>query len=294
MLQALLNNNRNNRNAIMLGLKSVDRNMLVSDPNYANLYNKVANKIGKNVPVRTRSQQGGTCWFHAILNGLLMSSRPRRLLRTMVANVAPMNLSGDVCPPRQAKREWFLKYIKHRLESSGPVHNAIRNENVIRSIGLRGIGRPATTRYSITSVVGTMTHGAVGGTINDLVWFYNQMFPGQFTSRDGASTPLFVMKKFGSHFGHANPAVPHEMTRNGVRYELTHAWITYRTGLVAAHAIAGYKTAGGEYKAYDSSWGIVPGYDWTKAAANSNAPKVWAPYKYRTGGTVVRAIYMKV
>lgn len=293
MLQAILNNAGENRNKTMLALKSVDKNMLARNANYANLYNKVANKIGKNVPVRMRSQQGGTCWFHAIINGLLLSPRPRRILRTMVANVAPLNLAGDVCPPRKAKREWFLRYIKHRLESNGPVHNAIRNENVIRSTGLRGLGRPRSARYSFTSVLGTMTRGVVGGTDGDLVWFYKQMFPGQFTTRDGTSTPLFVMKRFGTYFGRANPAVPHELTRNGVRYELTHSWINYRTALVAGHAIAGYKTAGGDYRAYNSAWGALSGYNWTKAAAVSNAPKVWEQYKYRTGGVVIQAIYMK-
>ena len=295
MLQAILKNATTNKNATKLALKSVDHNMLRRNANYANLYNKVANKLGQNAPVRTRPQQGGTCWFHAIINGLLMSPRPRRLLRTMVAGVAPMNLAGEVCPPRRAKREWFLKYIKHRLETNGPVHNAFRNENVIRSTGLRGLGRPSTARYSFESVANKVTPGIFGGSLGDLVWFYNQMFPGQFTSRDGASTPLFVMKKFGSHSGHGNPAVPHELMRNGVRYELTHAWMSYRTGLVSGHAIAGYKTPGGEYRAYDSAFGItIPGYDWTKATAVSNAPKMWNVHKLRTGGVVVRAIYMRV
>lgn len=295
MLQAILNNANKNKNATRLALKSVDKNMLARNANYANLYNKVANKLGQNAPVRMRKQQGGTCWFHAIINGLLMSPRPRRLLRTMVAGVSPMNLSGEVCPPRRAKREWFLKYIKHRLETTGPVHNAFRNESVIRSTGLRGLGRPTTARYSISSIANRVAPGVFGGSLGDLVWFYNHMFPGQFTNRDGKSTPLFVMKKFGSLLGHANPAVPHELMRNGVRYELTHGWMNYLTGLVSGHAITGYKTPGGEYRAYDSAFGTtIPGYDWTKAAAVSNAPKVWEAHKLRTGGVVVYAIYMRV
>lgn len=295
MLQAILNKNNGNRNGTILALKSVDQNMLARNANYANMYNKIANKIGKSIHVRTRQQQGGTCWFHAIINGLLMSPRPRRLLRTMVAGVTPMNLSGDVCPPRKAKREWFLKYVKHRLESSGPVHNVFKNENVIRSTGLRGLGRPSTARYSLSSIVNRVAPGALGGDLGDLVWFYNQMFPGQFTSRDGKSTPLFVMKRFGSLLGHANPAVPHELVRNGVRYELTHGWMAYRTGLVSGHAITGYKTVGGDFRAYDSAFGTtIEGYDWTKAATESNAPKVWRNYGLRTGGVVVRAIYMKI
>lgn len=294
MLQAILNKNNGNRNGTILALKSVDQNMLARNANYANLYNKVANKIGKPVHVRMRKQQGGTCWFHAIINGLLLSPRPRRLLRTMVAGVPSVNFSGDACPSKRAGRDWFLKYIKHRLESSGPVNNVFKNENVIRSTGLRGFGRPGKTRYSFASITGTMTHGASGGDAGDLTWFYKHMFPGQYTDRNGATTPLFVMKKFGSYIGHANPEVPHALKRNGVDYELTHGWISSWVGLLGGHAIAGYKTVGGDFKAYDSAHAIViPNYDWTKPAAVSNAPSVWRGI-YKTGGTVIRAIYMKV
>ena len=293
MLRAIVNNTSGNQNAIIQALKSVDMNQVERDPNYANLYNKAANKAGINLPVRIRHQQGPTCWFHAIVNGLLLSARPRRLLRRMVTNVPAANFSANACPSHKAGREWFLKYIKHRLEGRGRVHNAFKNASVIRATGMRGLGKPGKAHYSLASVAGTLAGGYTGGNVSDLIWFYNQMFPGQFTARNGPSTPLFVMRKFGKLTGQSNPAVPHTLVRNGIEYELTHSWIIFKVNFIISHVITGFKTAGGVYKAYDSNFEFtVPGYDWTKAAPITLAPN-WYRNRYKPRGLLIYAIYMK-
>lgn len=268
-----------------LALKSVDHNLLNRNAAYNNAYNRVLNKHGLN-RVRTRKQEGGTCWFHAIINGLLMSPRPRRLLKQMVANVSVTG-NMNVCPSKRASREWFLQYIKHRLEGPGTVHNVFKNVNVIKSVGLRGLGSPKSTRYSLLSVVNALRRGnASGGSVGDMEWFYKKMFPGS----------IFIFKKFGGfagHFGRSNPSVPHFITKNGRNYELTHALISFWIKPVAGHAITGYKTARGDFVAYDSGFDKkVPDYDWTKPARISGPSITWEKAGYKTGGMSVHAVYM--
>lgn len=279
MLRAI--EHETNAERVRLALESVDRNLLNRNKAYNNAYNRVMNKHGLN-RVRTREQQGGTCWFHAIINGLLMSPRPRRLLKEMVANV-PGTVNSNVCPSKKASREWFLRYIKHRLEGPGTVNNIFRNADVIRSSGLRGPGR-----YSALAFMNKLT-GSQGhvGNEGDLMWFYKKMFP----------RSIFLIKKFGGfsgHFGRSNPSVPHFITKDGLNYELTHAWIHFWVKPVFGHIITGYKTAQGNFVAYDSAFGKkVPDYDWTKPARVAGPSIMWENIGHKkTGGMSVHAIYM--
>ena len=283
MLRAI--EHETNAERVRLALESVDRNLLNRNKTYNNAYNRVLNKHGLN-RVRTRVQQGGTCWFHAIINGLLMSPRPRRLLKEMVANV-PGTVNSNVCPSKKASREWFLRYIKHRLEGPGTVNNVFRNVNVIRSVGLRGLGSPKSARYSLLSITNSLRGGnASGGSEGDMAWFYKKMFP----------RSLFVFKRFGGfgrHFDRSNPSVPHFINKNGLNYELTHALISFWVKPIGGHAITGYKTAHGDFVAYDSGFGKrVPDYDWTKPARIAAPSLMWEKARRKTGGTHVHAVYM--
>jgi hypothetical protein len=269
-------------------LKLTDWNLIKTNANYRALYNRVASKVKPanviNEPsrIRTRPQQGGTCWFHAIINGLLLSPRPREILKTLVKNVEPLRTNTDVCPMKRASRDWFLKYIKHRLQQGGAVSNVFRNKNVIHASGLRGFFRqPSVARRSITSVANTGL--VLGGNRHDLIWFYKTFFPGDFTNRNGTDTPLFVMQL------HKHD-VPHDVVRHGVRYELTHAWISFSHGRIGGHALAGYKHARGPYRVYDSGNGRVIPTDWTKASFVSDIKKV---YGESVTHLVIEAIYMK-
>jgi hypothetical protein len=286
MLRAV--ENETNAERVRLALKAVDKNLLNRNSAYNNAYNRVLNKHGMS-RVKTRTQQGGTCWFHSIINGLLMSPRPRRLLKQMVANVAPIN--GSACPSKTASRELFLRYIKHRLEGPGTVNNVFKNVNVIRSAGLRGLGRPGSARYSIASVYNSVAGGgrANGGTVGDFKWFYRKMFPGS----------TFIIQKYGDtasrYIGRTNPAVPHFITKNGVKYELTHAFIFFWVKPVSGHVITGYKSAAGNFEAFDSAFNTkVPNYDWTKPARIAGPSLMWEKVGCKTGGMNIHAVYMIV
>jgi hypothetical protein len=276
----------NNNNYLKHGLNTVDWNLIKTNANYRALYNRVASKmranqvINETARVRLRAQQGPTCWFHSIINGLLLSPRPRAMLKMLTKDVENLPVNANVCPSKRASRTWFLRYIKHLLQGGGPVHDVFKNIEVIKASGLR--------RTSLTS--------RFGGTLNDAVRFYDTFFPGEFTNRNGTSAPMFVMKRYGSGYTGpgSNPEVPHELVRNGVRYELTHSiimfWIKpFPTG----HAIAGYKHRDGMYLAYDSN-GRTIDYDWTKAAQVSKLHQHYMSRGYDTGNAVVHAIYMRM
>lgn len=109
---------------------------------------------------RGHRQTGGTCWFHAALNGLLMSPRSRRILRER-------NSGGGI----------FWNYIRTRL-NRGNVRS-MTNRNVIESAGLRN--RNACVR---------------GGTLIDLYRMYDTLFPWEYkVSFRGSGTPTFVLLK---------------------------------------------------------------------------------------------------
>ena len=286
MLRAI--EHETNAERVKLALESVDKNLLNRNAAYNNAYNRVLNKHGMN-RVKTRVQQGGTCWFHSIVNGLLMSPRPRRLLKQMTSRI-PAGSPVSACPTKSASREWFLRYLKHRLEGPGNVSSVFRNVNVIRSVGLRGLGRPGSARYSLASVYNSVAGGgkAHGGTVGDFKWFYRKMFPGN----------VFVIKKFGGtkgqYIGRSNPEVPHFITQNGLNYELTHAFISFWVRPVYGHVITGYKTATGNFVAYDSAFGKkVPDYDWTKPARIAGPSLMWEEQQGRkTGGMTIHGVYM--
>jgi len=277
----------NNNKYLKHGLNTVDWNLIRTNANYRALYNRVASKmraesvINETARVRLRPQQGPTCWFHGIINGLLLSPRPRALLKMLTKDVENLPVNANVCPSKRASRTWFLRYIKHLLQGSGPVHDVFKNAEVIKASGLR--------RSTATL--------PLGGTPRDIVWFYHTFFPGEFTNRNGTDAPMFVMKRYGSTYTGpgSNPAVPHEMVRNGVRYELTHSMISFWIKpFPRGHMIAGYKHRDGFYDAYDSGSGRSIRYDWTKAAPVSEIHKRYASKGYNTGNMVIHAVYMRM
>jgi hypothetical protein len=300
-IEKALNNTNVNKPRIKKALKSTDWNLIRKNANYMALYKRVANKADKLkiinfvIPeswnIRTRQQQGATCWFHAIINGLLLSPRPRALMKQLVAHVPEIRVNSDVCPSKKASKEWFLGYIKHRLQGSGKVHKVFKNINVIHAAGFRRGLSSVTGQRSILSAINTRSW--VGGTYSDFVWFYKTFFPGEFTNKNGASTPLFVVKRFGKFSGSANPEVPHSLIRNGVKYELTHGWLSFWIKPIQGHSVTGY-ISNGSYIVYDSATGKDYYFDWTKAAPVTPMAVIYKrDWNENIGGLVVDAVYMK-
>lgn len=234
-------------------------NLYSKNANYKALFNRVNTKFrnatkSENRPnIRYRRQEGGTCWFHSIVNGLLLSARPRSILKHMAQNViADQRRNYTFCPMRNAPRLLFWKYIKHRLEGYGGINAAYKNVNVIKSSGVRSpflrLRRAPKNNYE-------------GGTQTDVYNFYKKMFP----------NGLFILKKYELE------NIPHSLPDG---YTLTHGdvsvWYEPKNGgdVAEGHAVAGYLTPSGKYKIYDSGSDKVIDYDWTKKQDASYYPDI--------------------
>jgi hypothetical protein len=205
--------------------------------------------MNENRPaVRYTKQEGETCWFHAILNGLIMSKRPREIMASMTNSVPDDNRRNySFCPMRNASRNVFWRYIKHRISSYGRVNSSYKNVNVIKSSGVRGL------RNRIGSLFKKNTGN---GTAKDVFNFYKNMF----------SPGIFKLKVISMRNN-----VPES---NSPRYTLTHSWIGLLIGKVnpannsieiaGGHSVCGYITPTGKYKIYDSLTDKVYDVDWRK------------------------------
>ena len=202
--------------------------------------------MNNNINVATRNQQGGTCWFHAIINGLVMSHRCRKYLRTMIKDrgLSPSKNSfgsSGACP---RTIEGFWKYIAYRLKGPGSISPRIRNVNAIKAAGLRRnvanpfgfIPRFGNTLSNYKRRALASRSSVTGGTISDLYNLYKKLFGGN------KKNPVFIVRK-GNDF-----------PTNLDNYTLSHAYIQLNgKGGFWGHAIAGFINRFGYYKVFDSN-----------------------------------------
>lgn len=223
---------------------------------HANINRQLANAIKSNnrPSIRYRRQQGDTCWFHSIVNGLLLSERPRAILQNMSDDVpVDRRRNFNLCPLRTASNLLFWQYIKHRLDGYGGVNSAFKNTNVIRSANFRGFEYRVRTflKKGLRAAMARDKYDA--GTKHDMFAFYRKMFP----------RGLFILKEY------QDEPIPHTLPGG---YILTHADVsvweapsnTSSNEVIYGHAIAGYITPAGKYKMYDSASDKVIDYDWTR------------------------------
>lgn len=202
-----------------------------------------------NREVKGHKQKGGTCWFHAIINGLLMSPLARKVLMNKLRFVSHgerlTNIGGrsifnnnSACPSvKYTKESVFWDYIRKRLRGGRvPVTN-VKNSNIIMSTGLR-------------------TNSVRGGRFTDMYTLYKKLFPGDYKiSFIGSSTPTFVFK-IGKKF---NRIVFH----HGAVYALSHSYITLPGRKSdTRHSVAGFINRNGNPKVYDSARNIYLNSNW--------------------------------
>lgn len=226
--------------------------------------------------VRTRIQQGGTCWFHAIINGLLMSWKSRRMLESRIplvnTNVGGRSLfSANSCPSRRASGQMFWRYIDHRLSGKGKVSPRYVNKNVIKNLGLRRksvpnvlsmIPKSTNTKRTYMRRFMSARSSVMGGTFSDLLNVYDKLFPGEVSMASENKPTTFVIekgRKFEKYIMHA-----------GRSYDLSHAYIQVMLpGRLAGHAMAGYVSRLGNYNLYDSGFGIhIKDFRWQMSSAD--------------------------
>lgn len=223
--------------------------------------------------VATRHQQGGTCWFHAILNGLIMSAVSREYLRTCIKNrgLSPSKsvLKTGACP---RTIDGFWEYIAYRLKGPKSISPRIRNVNVIKASGLRRnkfanplgfIPRKGDTMSTYKRRALASRTSVTGGNVYDLYNLYKKLFGSDFTYRNGNSNkknPAFMLVK-----GDSFPI--YKKNKDAHLYKLSHAYIVMMgVGGFWGHAISGFINSRGNFKLYDSTYANdVISWDWNNS-----------------------------
>lgn len=231
--------------------------------------------------VLTRRQQGPTCWFHATINGLLMSWKSRRMLESRIP-LANTNIGGrsifssnssltNSCPTRRASGQMFWQYIADRLRGKGTVSPRYVNKNVIKNLGIRRkyvpnvvsmIPRLSNTKRTYMRRFTSARSSVMGGTFSDLLNVYDKLFPGEVSMASENRPTTFVIKK-GNDF----EKYPRHAGRN---YDLSHAYIQVMiSSRLAGHAMTGYVSRLGNYNLYDSGYNrYVKDFRWQMSATD--------------------------
>ena len=221
---------------------------------------------GNSPNVLTRGQQGGTCWFQAIINGLLMSPKSRRILQTIMPITNNNSNNSNSCPSRSASGRLFWSYVRHRLSGQGSISPRYVNKNVIRNFGLRRSGflpnigsivpRIGNTKRSYRSRLASARSGMFGGSFADFRNVYDKLFPGDWSSVSENRSTTFVVVKKGNYM---NDFIKHR----GELYVLSHAYIEVMLPFkISGHAMTGYISRNGNPMIYDSGFNRYFPLDW--------------------------------
>lgn len=220
--------------------------------------------------VATRAQQGWTCWFHAIVDGLIMSAVSRKYLRSEIKKrgLNSNALNSGTCP---RTIDGFWKYIAYRIKGSRSISPRIRNVNAIKASGLRRnkfanplgfIPRKGDTMSVYKRRASASRSSVTAGTVSDMYNLYKQLFGNDFSYENKANKnnhPAFILVK-GDSF-------PHYKIINRRSYSLSHVFISLiGVGGLWGHIISGFINSRSIFKLYDSNVpSIAVNWDWSKS-----------------------------
>ncbi len=200
-------------------------------------------------PVATRKQQGGTCWFHAAVNGLLMSVFARKIIKQRIKEnkISSNYIGGTSCFSRKVSKETLWEYMAHRLKSE-TINSRIKNKNVIIQSGIRK--HPPLFKSKSKTVD--------GGTIRDIDIVYSKLFGNDFSYLKEKRKTTFVI-----YDASADKTVHETINHLGTNYVLSHSYITlYSANDSIAHAVAGYRNKRSQYKVFDSRHTEPRNHNW--------------------------------
>ena len=189
-----------------------------------------------------RKKQGGkTCWFHAALNGFLLSSVGRQFLRYILDTENVKEITKDICPMKSLdNRKLALQLIKGYL-----------NEGI------------STSKENVNTFVKYNKNMNKGGTVNDQAKLYNTLFY-KYKSFIKVGYLSNNNKKYKTSFEFNGPTniINKKNLKNNNNYILSHSIITVQSNTYG-HDMCGYKNIKGEYVIFDSGTGKDVDIDWS-------------------------------
>jgi hypothetical protein len=229
------------RDQLIREFRKYNRKTRTNSLSNQNLMNYLASRhfkrhIVQNLNTRNNSirvQYGGTCWFHTLLNGWLLSGNGRKILISRVQFTNPNPELDNICPVRSKIPSYFWNYIKFELSAPKDhiwanvrLQNKYHESNLIRATGLR------------------KGDNVSGGTYRDMEPFMNFIAPGNWSKKPGLDICIL---HYGRGFKEIHPPPG---------YQPSHAYIALTSSnpetMGRGHAITGY-VRNGEYKIADSN-----------------------------------------
>jgi len=217
--------------------------------------------------IKFKKQIGGTCWFHATLNGFLLSYYGRIFLEKVISKYPVLKPAApDSCPSPNSDRSELLKYVKRYLtEGINVRHNSTlreftgRSNTHMRSGGLRNLHEKGLIRKLFQPELE-----------RSIIYFSDHSVVNGITSKE----PFNYEKQ---------------------EWVLSHAIINvYFIEDNIGHAIAGVRIKGDRYFIVDSGTNESYEYDWrTNADICDIGSMIGKRYKKTTKKVLVTFVYIQ-
>ena len=197
-----------------------------------------------------RLQVKGTCWFQSVINGWILSTPSREIMKRKLAAFKQSNemkkyTDIQACPMRGKLPVYFWSYVEYMIDAIEGKSKNNRNFNVQVMKN-----KQFSTDDLIQNIYKINKNKTEGGTIKNVYMFLDLMFPGNW-SDDKPEYDIYI-KNFEDNETIVTPP----------GYKLLHAWIT-STNISIGHAITGFmcnKTP----RVFDSNCPDVLPYNWVK------------------------------
>lgn len=238
-----------------------------------------------------RKQLKGTCWFQSILNGWLLSTEGRFIMKKKLQAFKQSHemkpyTNTQSCPRRGVLPVYFWSYVEFMLNPKRNTKNFFGNVMRGKIFSEGKLVRNIAMRRKNQSVVGGLSHSETREFIKiifskDEQWKYIDV---STYGSESSSIPEHTSKKMSWGKGNGVP-----LFLRSERFDLSHAVIA---GF--GHAIAGYKSRG-RYMIYDSNDNAPRMINWQK---NPNDVKkylkeIYGNGKNGNGNFGITAIYIR-
>lgn len=226
-----------------------------------------------------RLQIKGTCWFQAIVNGWILSSESRKIMKRKLASFKNSNemkpyTNIQACPMRGKLPVYFWSYVEYMINS---IEGNSKNNSNFHIQVMKN--KQFSTNNLIQNVYGWNKNSTEGGTIKSVRMFLELIFPGNWSEEPGKD---IYMKKFDGDGEIDTPS----------GYKICHAYIT-AIDVTSAHAVTGI-LCGNDAAIFDSNNPDILHLDWRVKFMWSYLDQYFTTrYNYKNHKIVRYVIYVK-